>query len=144
MAYIKILLKNKDTILGVEEIEEPCFVTWQEKNQIHIRCDERSALGIVSADGSTTYQIKGKPALPDCNTEMYAEIIDKYDFEFYQNQLGSLGEEESPPENEPSENSENEELLTPERMRAKIIELEEQVELLTDCILEMSGVVYNE
>ena len=142
MAYIKILSKSKDTVLGVEEITEPCFVKWQEKNNIHVRCDENSALGIVSADGSTTYQIKGKPTLPDCDTELYAEIIDKYDFEFYQNQIGSSGEVVETAETEQTDFPESEDILTNERLKARVLELEDQVNMLTECILEMSEAVY--
>ena len=142
MVFIKIISKSKDTVLGVEELSEPCFVKWQEKNNIHIRCDEKSALGIVSGDGSTTYQLKGKPTLPDCDAEMYAEIIDEYDYEFYRNQIGDGGEVTEPAEAEQSEEGESEEILTPERLKARVLELEEQVNMLTGCILEMSEAVY--
>lgn len=133
----KILLGN--TVVDVQERLQ--YVMWQEKNKLLLSCDERLAEGILSADNSVAWHLEGLPDMPEeFDTVKAVEISeDKY------NELKEkLGTGEKPTEEKPKE-----EVLESTDLRLKVASLTQEVEtlksnndMLSDCILEMSEIVY--
>lgn len=133
MKYIKVLNAAGD-LVSVEALEDPVFVWIQPRNGKMARCyNESNAQGIVSIDGSAIYQIKDKPLLPD--TERTAVIITQAEYD-------ELSQDYPEPNPQPDDPGEDIAPLTVGEMRAKIEEQEETITMLTECLLEMSEIVY--
>jgi hypothetical protein len=136
-------MSDDGELIGAEAIKEPFFVEWQEKNGMYIEAPELHARGIVSQDGNAVYQLDGKDAIQSENG-MVAIIIDECE---YNECIEKLGDLDDVPEQEdtPEENTEDVETpMNAAQMRKKITELNSAVEMLTECILEMSEAVYND
>ena len=139
MLYIKITDVQDGTVLAAEALSEPVFVMWQEKNKIPIRCSEHKAQGIVSEDGSIIYQLAGKAAMPTAESGMEAATIDEWEYEEI---IERLDPPEPEPQPDPEPEPEPDVPMTPAQMRLKIKEQGESIDMLTECILEMSEAVY--
>lgn len=100
-----------------------------------ILCDKTSANCIVSSDGSQVYHIKGTLAMPNTYKSVQIVEIDKDEYDY----LCSLTINENPI----PVNQEDDELDDPIALKQKVIELQNQVEMLTSCILEMSENIYS-
>lgn len=134
MVYIKVFDAD-DREIGVERIELPVYVRWQASNNYPVRCDKADAQGIVSENDELIYLLNG--SLPHGYPEPYAVYITKQE---YDEKMVNDPEDNDPviPEDTPEE----EPVLTRAELSRKVAELEEQNSFLTDCILEMSEVVY--
>lgn len=139
--YFKVLNTNHE-IVGVESIETPEYVTFQERNHIYLRSGTVIGDGMISADGNLIYAIDGVPQKTEL--DYTAVPISEADYNFYSQQL------EWPflPE-EPEEQTDEDTILTPAEMMRELKELKEYVgdlrvenEFLTECLLEMSETVY--
>lgn len=151
MVYFKIV-KN-DTIIAVEAHPTPVYV-YKQRNGVVIRCSAYYAQGILSIDGSTIYQLEDKPVLDDnlliatkITTAEYLNLVDTLD---------ELPEEEVESDTEIENEPAGEKVMTTVEMRARILELEAELEaqtqtnkeqlerqdFLEECILEMSEVIY--
>ena len=138
MRWIKIFGID-GSIISAEELQEPVFVCYQPINKIVIRCPFVMAQGILSEDGSQIYQLKDSPAMP--GDYLLAEEISQADYDALILELEIP--EDSSGEIEQGEQQENtSDIMTAKEMREKIIDLTQQVELLSDCLLEMSEIVY--
>lgn len=113
-------------------------------------CPENEATGILANDVNTMYHLAGRDELKGVEEPLLdAYFIDKYEYELI---IENLDDDDiiNPPE--PSEDDqEDESYMTPEQMRLRIIELEkratalaEENEFLSDCLIEMSEVVYGD
>ena len=61
MTYFKIISDADREVVGVEAIEEPAYVRWQEKHHRLVYCGWDAAEGILSSkDNDTVYQIEGR------------------------------------------------------------------------------------
>lgn len=145
MAYYKII---KDGIV-IDALDDGVFVRRNPRGMI-VSCGPDRAIGVVSSDSSLIYHIDGAAPLgdypdvivADITAEEYAELKAQLD-------LGEdIPAEPDVPEDstedtgttEPEPEAEN--VMTPAQMRQRIMEQEQQITMLTDCLLEMSEVVY--
>ena len=121
-------------LTGAQQIEEPVYVRWQPSNGMMARCAEEDAQGIIGTDG-TAYLLNG--AQPHGEPEPYAEIITEAEYE--EIIAGFDPEDDTPvvPDPEPEEPP-----LTRAELTAIVTEQAETIQMLTDCLLEMSEIVY--
>jgi hypothetical protein len=92
LLYLK-LQSTDNTIVAVEEITDPAYVCYQARNGIIIRCTEKEAQGIMSANGQTIYQLADKARLQGIEeTLLDAFLIDEFEYETLKNKI------EMPPE----------------------------------------------
>ena len=111
------------------------YVKWQARNRLFLSCEANGADGIVASDGSAVYLLTGAEPVGDCAYVTTVEIsLEEYDE--LRAQLidgGMIEDDTADPGNEPV-------------ARAKWLErlevLEAQNAMLTECLLEMSEVVY--
>ena len=148
MVYLK--LQRDNTVVGATAIEDPHYLKYQERNHMIVMCPESEATGILANDVNTMYHLAGRDELQGVEEPLLdAYFIDVYEYELI---VENLDDDDiiNPPE--PSEDDqEDDEYMTPEVMRTKILELSELVtelqdanEFLSDCLIEMSEVVYGE
>ena len=98
-------------------------------------CDPTSANCIVSSDGSQVYHISGTLAMPDTYKSVQIVEIDQEEYDY----LCSLTIQENPIPAEPQDD----ELDDPVVLKQRVNELQNEVEMLTNCILEMSTIIYS-
>ena len=63
MIYLKVLDADGNFV-SAEAIETPIYVKYQSRNKLLLQCPALHAQGIVSANGSETYQLDGRDAIP--------------------------------------------------------------------------------
>ena len=115
------------------------YVRWQEKNSLWLTCSEEDAEGIVSYDGADIFLLEGSEpregfliaAVTEVTEEEYLSVREELD----------AGAEIAAP-NVPDPGPE-----TPAKTRLKQLEdqvaaLQEVNDMLTECLLEMSEIVY--
>lgn len=148
MNYFKIIEDGR--VVDAGEI----FLRWQEKNHILISCPLEEAQLVQSHDGETIYRVPWLNPLPeDAGSYESAEaaVIDRQE---YLDLLAVLEDGEQPVEPEPpkqepepepepdQEQPDEEKPMTVAEMRQRIKEQEEALVMLTECLLEMSEIVY--
>ena len=133
MKFIKVLNTYGD-LVSVEALEEPVYVMFQTRNNKLIRCSERLAQGILDVTGSTIYQLSERPLLPD-EPDRTAVIITQAEYD-------ELSQDYPEPNPQPDDLEQDDPPLTVGEMRAKLAEQEATISMLTECLLEMSEIVY--
>lgn len=133
MKFIKVLNTYGD-LVSVEALEEPVYVMFQTRNNKLIRCSERLAQGILDVTGSTIYQLSERPLLPDA-PDRTAVIITQAEYD-------ELSQDYPEPNPQPDDPERDDPPLTVGEMRAKLAEQEATISMLTECLLEMSEIVY--
>lgn len=131
--YIKTFDAD-DTLTGAEYLADPCFVRWQAKNGMMVRCDRDEAQGVIGEDNNTVYLIGG--AMPHGVKEPYAEEISKSEYDAIKR--GEPDPEDDDPVDPDPENPP----MTRAELTARVAELSGQNAMLTECLLEMSEIVY--
>lgn len=123
MIYIKVSAED-GTVTAIEAIENPIYVRWQESNETAVRCSEVKAQGVLSLDGSTTYQLSGKTAMP--NVTLTAILITMAE---YDNLMLDYEEPEDTEDTTPEvpEDTTEEKILTRAELTAKVTALEEEL-----------------
>lgn len=123
MIYVTVSAED-GTVTAVEAIENPIYVCWQESNKTAVRCSEAKAQGVLSLDGSTTYQLAGKTAMP--NVTLIAMLITMAE---YDNLISDYEEPEDTEDTNPEvpEDTTEEEILTRAELTAKVNALEEEL-----------------
>lgn len=123
MIYIKVSAED-GTVTAIEAIENPIYVRWQEHNKTAVRCSEVKAQGVLSLDGSTTYQLYGKAVMP--NVTLTALLITMAE---YDNLMLDYEETEDTEDTNPEvpEGTNEEEILTRAELTAKVTALEEEL-----------------
>lgn len=130
MRYIKILGADGSAV-AAEAIETPVYVRVQEKNGLIVRCPEMNALGILSADGGTIYQLEGKAPLD--GKDMTAIFIDVTEYTVLSESLGtSDGDDEDNGDDAGGETAGEDQptggtVMTRAEMSARIIALEDEL-----------------
>lgn len=130
MRYIKILGAD-GSVVAAEAIETPVYVRVQEKNGLIVRCPEMNALGILSADGGTIYQLEGKAPLD--GKDMTAIFIDVTEYTVLSESLGaSDGDDEDNGDDAGGETAGEDQptggtVMTRAEMSARIIALEDEL-----------------
>ena len=134
MIWIKVM--DGETLIAAEAHERPQYVRRQSNGAI-VLCDEAFAQGIVSNDGTVIYQLDGKApiGIDGCSTA----------YQIYGTEYDDLirdvpDTEDDTPELPPD--TPEDKILTRAELTARVQELEAQNAMLTDCLLEMSEVVY--
>ncbi len=138
MHYFKIMQGNE--VVTAEAHENPVYICRQAKNNILVRCPDVHAQGVLSLDGSTVYQLDGKTSLGlDNGYTAYPTVMTEYE-EIIRNMEPAPDPEDDAPEI--PEDSDQERIMTRAELTAKVAELEAMNAMLTDCVLEMSEIVY--
>lgn len=134
MIWIKVM--DGETLIAAEAHERPQYVRRQSNGAI-VLCDEAFAQGIVSNDGTVIYQLDGKApiGIDGCSTA----------YQIYGTEYDDLirdvpDTEDDTPELPPD--TPEDKILTRAELTARVQELEAQNAMLTDCLLEMSEIVY--
>lgn len=122
MDYYKIFGKD-GSVIAAEAMEEPAFIMYQESNGTYLRCSRVKAQGILSADGSQIYQLKGYKAMPD--EHLIAESITQTEYEILVEELDIDDDDDTEPEPSPDDEDPGSDVMTAQQMREKIIALEE-------------------
>lgn len=118
------------------------------KNRI-LRCEANLADAIIGSDNNTIYHLAGRPK---CGIgDYYVTLIDAEIYANLYDQL-ELGETiiieeptiDQPMQEEPPQETPQEEpvILSRAELTEKITELEEQNQMLLECLMEMSEIVY--
>ena len=145
MLYTKITASD-GSVISAEAIENPIYVKSQ-PNGIFIRCSSVAAQGVVSKNGAQTYQLAGRPALP--GEHLTAEEISQADYDQLIIDLDpDEGDDETP---DPAQDDPDSDVMTPEVMRLKLIQLEEDLQRekgrtdrLEGAMLEVGEILLNE
>lgn len=129
------------------------WLRWQQKNRIMLLCEPSEAQFVMGSD-ETIYRVQWlnpAPAEAGQYEVIEAAIIDRQEYDDLRAVLDD-GETvpvpepvipEPAPEPEPDpEEPEQEKPMTVQEMREKITAQDAQITMLTDCLLEMSEVVY--
>ena len=131
-------------IISGGQIVDACeglrYVHWQEKNRLFLTCGEQDADGIVSTDGENVYLLEGSQQIGDYAYASVTEIM-KEEYDELRDELDSGAEI--------PDDSGNDQPDSPAKTRLQLLEeqvaaLEETNYLLTECLLEMSEIVYGE
>lgn len=137
MVYLKAMTTD-NTVVAVEELEWPVFVK-RVRSRL-VRCEQVHGEGIVSKDGTTIYQIVGKPDIGAEGEHLGAVFIAQDEYNLLKQQFDNEDPEDEAPE--VPEGTEEDEILTRAELTAKVNELTEQNAMLMECMLEMSEAVY--
>lgn len=141
--YYKAIMNNQI----VDALENLQCVRFFEKSGL-LRCKEKdSPQGIISSDGQYAWQVEGWPELPAGNAAGTVSLIEICQGE-YENLKQQLDSRQDIPEQGETP-SEQPEIMSPMEMRVKINELTtavgsltERNEMLEECLMEMSEIVY--
>lgn len=148
--FYKIMQGNTviDAIAGVQ------YVVFQERNRLNIIGKKAEAFGIMSSDMSTIWHVDGLADIPagsEYQTVAMVEITEE-EYDTLREQLAAGDVVEDPEEEQQPDEGTTEEpevVMSPTEMRLRINELTATVEALTaekdmlmECVLEMSAVVY--
>lgn len=119
MVYYKIISET-GSVIGAESIDDPVYVRRQAENGTVVRCSKVKAQGVVSEDGSQTYQLLGAPPLPD--HYLVADEITQTEYDYLIEQLDI--DDDTEPEPSPDDEDPGSDIMTPQQMRERIIVLE--------------------
>lgn len=141
--YYKIIQNNMIIDVGF------VFLKWNTTYHRLFICDPKEVQFVQSSDELTLYHcqwMKTPPAEATGYVTADVIIISKEEYDTLKEQLDIDGEIEIPDEPVPVPPSEPEpepaQPMSAAEMRQIILQQKEQIALLTDCILEMSEVVY--
>ena len=122
------------------------YCKFQKKNRIWLSCDgPDGADGIISSDGSTIYEIGETDLGTGCDHATPVEI-DEETYNAVRAELIETGvlpdDEPEKPEPEGEDDQPEQEPVKKSELMLKVEELTAQVGFLTECLLEMSEIVY--
>lgn len=137
MIHIK-LFNETGEVISAERLENPVYVYVQQKNGKVLRCIEPLAQGVLDKTGQKIYQLIDKPEINQAVAT--ASIITTAEYEQLLSELGGSDSEDVIPE--VPEDTEKEEIMTRAELTAMVKELTEQNQMLQECLLEMSAIVY--
>lgn len=122
------------------------FVRWNQKSNLFLTTSkEEHATGILSSDSSTIYLKEGTDQIGDLEYASYKEI-DKETYASLREELVENGVLDVPQESEDDHTEEADQEQEPvkkSKEMKRIEKLQEQVDFLTECLLEMSEHVYD-
>ncbi len=147
MSYYKVIRDGMVTDAG------EMFLRWQEKHKIMLACKPEEAQFIQGSNGTILRVAWLNPAPEEAGTyeTVEAALIDRQE---YLDLRAVLDDGETVPEPEPVQPEptpepepgpdvpEGEKPMTVQQMREKITEQDATIQMLTECLLEMSEVVY--
>lgn len=137
MLYLRIV--DRDGNETAEAHEDPVFVHMT-KYGIYT-CEEREAQGVCMLDGSDIYQLDGKESL---GLDNGYTAFTMYQAE-YEEWIETHGQPDPPdPEDDDPDipDEDDEPPMTRAELTAKVKEQADTIDMLTECILEMSEIIY--
>ena len=126
----KIIYQN----MIIDVMSKPKYCKYVRIANRTLLCDKASANCIVSSDGSQVYHIKGTLAMPTEYKTVEIVEIDKDEYDY----LCSLTIQEKPIPVD-LDNT----LDDPIVLKQRVTELQNEVNMLTECIIEMSTILYS-
>ena len=136
-------------IVSGSEIVDVCidirFVRWQKRISAFLACDSAdSATGFVASDGSTIYLLDGAEQVNDLSYATYTEIDEETYNTLYAELVanGVLSDTETGASTSEESDSTTTETVAKSSTLQLIESLQAQVDMLTECLLEMSETVY--
>lgn len=148
MTYYKMIRDN--IIIGAGFI----FLKWNEKHRCLFACSVDDAQLIQTHDQTAVYHADWLKPVPTAAGEyetVQAAVIDAVEFdeiialltdgETIENNTDEAENIVEQPDSE-IQNDETEKPMTVAEMRQSIADQQDQINMLTECILEMSGIVY--
>lgn len=114
------------------------YVKWQEKNRLFLSCDEGGADGIISSNGADIYLLTEKETGEDLPVVEIVEIGEE-DYLALKEEIDAGNSVEQPGEQDDEVNIHKTRL---KRLEEEVEELRAANEMLTECLLEMSEIVY--
>ena len=120
----------------VDACTEIHYVRWQAAHQIFLSCDATWADGILTSDGAYVYLIEGADTIQDLPYATFSEITEE--------QYNEIMEEldRGDPIDDDTEPSGESEPVVKHELVERLESLEQQNEMLLECLLEMSEIVY--
>ncbi len=71
------MFKVKMDNIVIDVIEDPVWVSYQQKNDLFLRTTEQYATGVVSSDGSMIFHLEGSPKYDENQSTVKLEKITK-------------------------------------------------------------------
>lgn len=133
MRYIKAY-DGEGTVVAAEALSAPAFVLWDEKHSRMLVCREKDAIGVMSSDGNTAYQLEGRDTLP--GAELTAALISQLEYDALASTLEETATE-TPEDTDTGETQEQEVIMTPAKMYLRIKDLEAENKTLTAQVTEL-------
>lgn len=134
--YYKIISEGKI----VDACDGLNYVRWQEKNRIFLSCEAEDAEGIVTSNGADIYLLPDVEAVEGFAYATATEITEE-EYTALRDELDAGGTVIEPDE-DPDGDSPGKTRLR--LLEEQVAELAEANAMLTECLLEMSEVVYGE
>ena len=153
MRYME-LIADDGTVVGVAEVETPCFVRYVERHDSFIGCKENDAQAVIVGDHICC--LTGHEDIKSVKDDIVLNAIfidkDEYDrLEYLDNLEPSPDEPEDDEPVEPEDDTKLDIKVELIRLRTEVNDLkransekDERIEFLEDCLLEMSEVVYDD
>ena len=123
----------------VDATDHLAFVRYQERHRLFLHCEtEAEADGVLSSDGSTIYLLSGKAQIGDLGFVAYSEIEE----EEYLRIREELDAGEIIDDDEPDADTDSGAKTRLQQLEEQVAALQEVNDMLTECLLEMSEIVY--
>ena len=131
MLYIKIFNESGEAA-SVEALSNPVYVYVQPRNGRVLRCERRLAQGVLDVTGSKIYQLQDKAPVPGAVAT--AAVITTAEYQELEATLGQTDPEDEIPE--VPEGAEGETIMTRAELTAKVLELDEAMEMILSGVTE--------
>lgn len=143
MPYFKV--KQNNTVIDV--LADPNYIVYQQGNDLCVIGKQTEAFGVLSSDASVIYAVEGLRIAPNKGYDVVSlEQIDKTE---YDELKALLDENKSVVDDDQQQDNQQEEVMSMSELRQTVLTLKAQNEelaarneLLTECVLELSEIVY--
>lgn len=143
MPYFKV--KQNNTVIDV--LADPNYIVYQRGNDLCVIGKKTEAFGVLSSDASVIYAVEGLRIAPNKGYDVVSlEQIDKTE---YDELKALLDENKSVVDDDQQQDNQQEEVMSMSELRQTVLTLKAQNEelaarneLLTECVLELSEIVY--
>ena len=123
----------------VDACDEMRFVKWQEKNRVFLNCEEADADGFIGYGGQEIYLLAGRAEVDGYSVATYTEIT-REEYEELRAEIDA-GKEIPDPDGG-DEEPENPAKTRLQALEEQLAQMMETNWMLTECLLEMSEIVY--
>ena len=115
------------------------YVRWQEKNGLWLTCGEEDAQGIINSNGEDIYLLSGTEPMEGYSFATVTEITEE-EYLVLREELDAGGEIVDP--DEPDQDPDTPTKTRLRQLEEQVAALQEVNDMLTECLLEMSEIVY--
>jgi len=126
----------------VDACDGMSYVRWQAKNRIFLSCDAADADGVITSDGADIYLLTGADPVEGVAYATISEITEE-EYIALREELDAgdeIVEPDAEPDTDPDDSGPGKTRLR--LLEERVAELSAANAMLTECILEMSEVVY--